>query len=369
MGVASTLARTTLNARQREMVRLIESSADSLQVLLSDLLDIARVEAGRLEISSEPFDVPETVFGVAELFRARAEDKGLGLSVQVAGAVAGRHVGDAVRLKQILANLLSNAVKFTEIGTVRLSVTAGPEADGAQELVFTIEDTGIGFDAETGARLFARFAQADGSITRRFGGTGLGLAISAALAELMGGRIEAASTPGQGSRFSLHLALPVASSDAAGAAEPAGDLSLGRLNDEADPAGSALRILVAEDHEVNRRVVQLIFEGLDVELTMAEDGVEALERFVQEDFALVLMDMQMPRMDGLQATRAVREREAAERLGRTPVIMLTANALPEHEAAGRAAGVDAFLTKPIVAAELLAAVNAVLAGEARRDAA
>jgi CheY-like chemotaxis protein len=291
---------------------------------------------------------------VMELFRAKAEDKGLKLAVHIDRAVARRHVGDAVRLKQILGNLLSNAIKFTGEGWVRLDIEAEEEADGVQALSLAVSDTGIGFDAETGARLFTRFAQADGSITRRFGGTGLGLSISGALAQLMGATLEADSAPGRGSCFTLRLALPVA-----GAAETAAE-------DPGDPASAAesagpLRILVAEDHEVNRRVVQLIFDALEVELTMAVDGQEAVQRFAPGAYDVVLMDMQMPRMDGLEAIAAIRQREAAAAADPTPIIMLTANALPEHEAAGRAAGADGFLTKPIVASALIAAVQAAVA--------
>jgi signal transduction histidine kinase/ActR/RegA family two-component response regulator len=357
LGVAGALARTGLNARQCEMVRLIETSAESLQVLLADVLDLARVEAGRLEITPEPFDLRETAMGIVELFRAKAEEKGLELSVRVDSAVERRHQGDATRLKQIIGNLLSNAVKFTEAGGVSLSIEASQSVDGGQALTLSVEDTGIGFDAETAARLFARFAQADGSISRRFGGTGLGLSISAALAELMGGRIEVTSRPGQGSRFSLCVTLALAADDVdAPAASASADQALGILDRPA-------RILVAEDHQVNRRVVQLIFEGLGVELTMAEDGAAAVEAFAPGAFDLVLMDMQMPRMDGLQAIGAIRRREAAEGGRPTPIIMLTANALPEHEAAGRAAGADGFLTKPIVAADLIAAVQDALADQ------
>jgi signal transduction histidine kinase len=362
LGVAGALGRTSLNARQTEMVRLIETSADSLQVLLSDMLDLARVEAGRLELSPEPFDLRETVMGIIELFRPKAEEKGLEIAVNVSRLVARRHSGDAVRLKQILGNLLSNAVKFTSEGRVSLSVAADDAADGAQSLRLAIEDTGIGFDAATGKRLFSRFAQADGSITRRFGGTGLGLSISNALAELMGGTISAVSTPGEGSRFTLALALPVA--DAEEAPSPAENLGEPEV---AEDAGRLLRILLAEDHAVNRKVVQMIFDGLPIELDMAEDGVEAVRQFAVGAYDLVLMDIQMPVMDGLEATRAIRLMEAEEGRVRTPVFMLTANALPEHQAAGRAAGSDGFLTKPIVAGDLLAAVQAAVAD--RTDAA
>jgi CheY-like chemotaxis protein len=363
MGVASALGRSSLDGRQREMVRLIETSADTLQVLLADVLDLARVEAGRLEVNPEPFDLREAAQNVADLFRPKAEEKGLELQVGVAQGVSRRFVGDAVRLKQILGNLLSNAVKFTERGRVSLAIEAGPAAAGRQALTFAVEDTGIGFDAETARRLFARFAQADGSITRRFGGTGLGLSISSALAELMGGEIGATSTAGAGSRFTLTLDLPLAAGaedDSDGVADGAGEAVAAAAED----AGRPLSILVAEDHEVNRRVVQLIFDGLDVDLTMAVDGAEAVERFAAGAFDLVLMDMQMPVMDGLEAMAAIRRRETTMAAARTPIIMLTANALPEHEAAGRAAGADAFLTKPIVAADLLAAVQAALTADA-----
>jgi signal transduction histidine kinase/AmiR/NasT family two-component response regulator len=362
LGVAGALARTSLNARQREMVRLIETSAESLQVLLADVLDLARVEAGRLEIAPAPIDMRETAMAMAELFRAKAEEKGLRLSVCIDGAIARRHLGDATRLKQIIGNLLSNAVKFTETGGVTLSLEAAGRVGGAEALTLSVEDTGIGFDAETARRLFGRFAQADGSISRRFGGAGLGLSISAALAELMGGRIDARSTPGEGSCFTLTVTLPLAADEA-----EASDAGARHAQDLAS-AERAVRILVAEDHEVNRRVVQLIFEGLGVELTMAEDGAAAVAAFAPGAFDLVLMDMQMPRMDGLEAIAAIRRCEAESASVPTPIVMLTANALPEHEKAGRAAGADGFLTKPIVAADLIAAVQDALAAAAAADA-
>jgi signal transduction histidine kinase/ActR/RegA family two-component response regulator len=362
MGVASALGRTNLDVRQREMLGLIESSADQLQALLTDVLDLARVEAGRLDISPEPFDLHEAALAVASLFRAKAEEKGLDLLVRLAPTAPRRVIGDAVRLKQILGNLLSNAVKFTEKGQVRLCIDAVTAPNGALQVRFLVEDTGIGFDAQTKARLFSRFAQADGSITRRFGGSGLGLSISSALTELMGGTISADSVLGLGSVFALTLPFQLAAEalETPSAEEPS-----------TSQGGDALptRILVAEDHAVNRRVVELIFEGLGVELTMAEDGVEAVERFERQAFDLVLMDMQMPRLDGLEAIAAIRALERRAGAPRTPVIMLTANALPEHQAAGKAAGADAFLAKPIVAADLIAAVQQALADSANAQAA
>jgi signal transduction histidine kinase/CheY-like chemotaxis protein len=353
IGVVGALARTDLAPRQRDMVQLVETSADSLQVLLNDVLDLARVEAGELAIYAEVFDLRATCRAIVDLFQAKAEEKGLTLELRIAPGVAERHIGDAARLKQILGNLVSNAIKFTDRGRVELSVAAGPEIEGEQALSLAVADTGIGFDAETGRRLFTRFAQADGSITRRFGGTGLGLSISQALTRLMNGEIEAASAPGEGSRFTVRLALAVATGD--DHAPP---------QDFAEPvlaAGRTLKILLAEDHDINRRVVSLMLDGLDVDLTMAVDGREAVARFRPGGYDLVLMDMQMPNMGGLEAITHIREAERDVGAAATPIVMLTANALPEHETAGLGAGADAFLTKPIVAGDLIETI-ARLAG-------
>jgi signal transduction histidine kinase/ActR/RegA family two-component response regulator len=353
IGVVGALARTDLAPRQREMVQLVETSADSLQVLLNDVLDLARVEAGELAIHAESFDLRATCRAIVELFRAKAEEKGLALELRIAPTVADRHVGDAARLKQILGNLISNAIKFTDRGQVELSVEAGPEIDGGQALSLTIADTGIGFDAETGRRLFARFAQADGSITRRFGGTGLGLSISLALTRLMSGEIEAVSVPGEGSRFTVRLVLAVATAD------DRPSLPKGLVEPVLD-AGRTLKIMLAEDHDINRRVVSLMLEGLNVDLTMAVDGREAVARFRPGAYDLVLMDMQMPNMGGLEAIAHIRQAERAVGVAATPIVMLTANALPEHETAGLGAGADAFLTKPIVASDLIETIARLL---------
>jgi signal transduction histidine kinase/CheY-like chemotaxis protein len=354
IGVVGALARTDLAPRQREMVQLVETSADSLQVLLNDVLDLARVEAGELAIHAENFDLRATCGAIVELFRAKAEEKSLALELHIAPTVADRHVGDAARLKQILGNLISNAIKFTDRGRVELSIEASPEIDGGQALSLTIADTGIGFDAETGRRLFARFAQADGSITRRFGGTGLGLSISLALTRLMNGEIEAVSVPGEGSRFTLRLVLAVA------AADDRPPLPRGLVEPVLD-AGRTLKIMLAEDHDINRRVVSLMLESLDVDLTMAVDGREAVARFRPGGYDLVLMDMQMPNMGGLEAIGHIREAEREVGAAATPIVMLTANALPEHETAGLGAGADAFLTKPIVAGDLIETIARLLA--------
>jgi CheY-like chemotaxis protein/anti-sigma regulatory factor (Ser/Thr protein kinase) len=261
-------------------------------------------------------------------------------------------VGDLVRLKQILTNLLSNAVKFTEKGEVRLTVR---DAGGAEpRFRFDVSDTGVGFDAAQKERIFARFQQADGSITRRFGGTGLGLAISRQLTELMGGALDCESEAGVGSTFSVVLPLPAAAEPVSGESvektQCAGSLS--------DPEGDGppLRVLLADDHPTNRKVVELILAQVGVELTSVEDGLAAVEAYAAGAYDAVLMDMQMPGMDGLTATRAIREHERSRGLAPTPIFMLTANALAEHLEASRHAGADRHLTKPITADELVSAL-------------
>jgi signal transduction histidine kinase/ActR/RegA family two-component response regulator len=351
MGIAGALARTTLKPEQREMVGLIESSAVVLESLLSDVLDSARIESGRLELSSEAFDLAASLRAVAALFEPKAAEKGLTLETSIAPTAEAMVSGDPVRLRQIVSNLLSNAVKFTDAGKVTLSVEATRSIETVC-LRLTVRDTGIGFDTAVGAKLFKRFEQADGSITRRFGGTGLGLAISRSIAETMGGTLEAVSQPGQGAAFTLALDLPRARGE--GAAPVARALAV-------EPAAlGSPRVLLAEDHPTNRKVVALILEAVGVDLTVVEHGQAAVEATEANDFDVILMDMQMPVMDGLTAIRLIRERERTTGAPRTPILALTANAMPEHAAASAQAGADGHLSKPIAAGKLVEAVrNAV----------
>ncbi len=346
IGVAQALARTDLSEQQREMLDLIHSSSRTLQTLLSDILDLARVESGRLELGDEPFDLARATEEAAQLYAAAARDKGLQFVVEVAPEARIWVHGDAVRLKQILTNLVSNAVKFTAAGFVSLTVDAGP-----QGLRFVVQDTGIGFDAETRDRLFSRFEQADGEITRRFGGSGLGLAISQELAAMMGGGLGCESEPGSGAAFIL--TLPLRPAEAPAAPTPT-------IVASADPGfaenNRRLRILVADDHPTNRRVVELILDQEAVDLVSVEDGAQAVEACRASTFDLVLMDMQMPVMDGLTATREIRLHELAMGTSPTPIVMLTANALSEHIAAGIDAGADRHLSKPFSVEALLAMV-------------
>jgi CheY-like chemotaxis protein len=254
----------------------------------------------------------------------------------------------------VLTNLVSNALKFTSEGRVRISVSAMDH----DRVSFRVSDTGVGFDAAQKARIFSRFQQADGSITRRYGGTGLGLAISSALVGLMGGRLDCDSTPGEGSVFWFDIPLPrVQEPSSPGADAPAVEVSAGPM-----------RVLLADDHPANRKVVEIMLSATPMELVAVENGRQAVEAFAAGGFDLVLMDMQMPVMDGLTATAEIRKLEAAREAPRTPVIMLTANAMAEHVAAGRAAGADGHLAKPITMDSLFSAIEAVLP-EREREAA
>jgi len=344
MGVAGALARTMLSAQQQEMVSLIETSAKTLETLLSDILDLARIEAGKMELRPEPFDLATSVNACSALFDAAAQAKGLDLEVAIAPAALGAYVGDAARLRQILSNLLGNAVKFTQSGRVRLQVDAR-RGETSSELRFEVSDTGIGFDADTKARLFSRFEQADGSITRRFGGSGLGLSISRSLAEAMGGRLEGDAEPGVGAIFTLTIELP----------RCVGAFDLWCETAEPEPADPlvGMRVLLAEDHPTNRRVVELILGAAGVDLTCVENGAEAVEAFRDRAFDLILMDMQMPVMDGLTAIGEIRRLEQMAGADPTPICVLTANAMPEHVSASLAAGADGHLSKPILADALL----------------
>ena len=349
IAISETLAGQQTTPKGRELAELIASSGRLLERVLTDILDFSKIEAGEIKLSRDDFTMERMVGGIAELHRASAESKGLAFSWTVAPDAAGRFAGDTVRLSQVLSNLLSNAVKFTETGSVTLDV----RAEGAA-IQFAVTDTGIGFGEEVRQRLFKRFEQADASIRRRFGGTGLGLAISRSLVELMDGTVDVESTPGQGSVFTVHVPLERLRGEAAVERAPAPQTI--------DIAGC--RVLLAEDHPTNQKVVQLILESVGVEPVIVENGQLAIDLLKAERFDIVLMDMQMPELDGLSATAMLRAFEMKTGLPRTPVIMLTANALDEHVRASHEAGADLHLSKPIHA---MALIESIVQAIASRD--
>ncbi len=360
IGLTDALARGELSAGQREIVEIIRASGQSLERLLNDVLDLARVESGRLEIRHEAFRLGEVVRQVSGLASLRARDKGVRFRLVADPSVETMVMGDPDRLKQVLLNLLSNAVKFTDDGDVALRVW--PLTTRAEQVFrFEVSDTGVGFDQEHKARLFQRFEQADGSITRRFGGSGLGLAIVSELTTLMGGTLDAHGIKGSGATFTVELPLPPATAELTGSDAPAAPAAPKR-------ASRPVRVLIAEDHPTNRKVVELLLQGAGTDLTTVENGAQAVDAFAHERFDIVLMDMQMPVMDGLTAIGAIRKIEAERDAPRTPIIALTGNALPEHVLASEAAGADAHLSKPITAAALLPAIEKALAGAAAASA-
>ncbi len=360
LGVAGVLAGTALDAKQRQMVAIIESSAGTLQRVLSDVLDLARMEAGRIDIQAEPFALGEVVRLMARGAQVQAEGKGLDFELIAPVDADPWVIGDRVRLEQILGNLLGNALKFTEKGRIDLVFSRVGD-------VWRIEvrDTGIGFDPDRTEQLFQPFHQADDTITRRFGGTGLGLSIARDLARGMGGELTAAGRPGAGAVFTLTLPLPACAPVEAAAKAPApvftpridapAPEALDEAADEAEPG--AVRILLADDHATNREVVRLILESAGVVLVSVEDGAQAVEAFKAEPFDAVLMDIQMPVMDGFTAVRLIRDHERNTGARRTPILVLSANVMPEHLEGSAAAGADDHLPKPIIAVALLQALE------------
>ena len=360
VGIANTLATTHLDAHQKEMVDLIDASGRTLARLLSDILDFSKIEAGKVEIERASFDLRAELDAAALLLQTYATDKKLQFDVTYGEHAQGWFFGDATRIKQIVANLVSNAIKFTDQGEVHVFIHW---SDASEILEIKVCDTGIGFDKDTGRRLFQRFIQADTSITRRFGGTGLGLAICRGLIEAMGGGLNWESAPGEGSTFIVRIPLEREEGPSLTASP---DTSL----TPAAPAQVApLRILAAEDHPTNQKVLRLILEPLGVDLTLCADGKAALKAYQSSHFDVILMDMQMPVMDGLTATKAIREHEKTHHLPATPVVMVTANAMRQHRDQAIAAGANSHLAKPFTPVSLMHAIEAALADMPMADAA
>ena len=340
LGMSSLLLKTPLDGRQREYVSTLKSSAESLLTIINDILDFSKIDAGKLVIEQVAFSPVALVQGVTALFQARALEKNLHLTLSLPEAPPAALLGDPTRIRQILLNLVDNAIKFTKSGEVELSARFEPVGDTI-DCRFNVQDSGIGINAETQDRLFQAFSQADSSTTRHYGGTGLGLAVSSQLAELMGGRLTVESAPGQGSCFTLLLHLPATT------------LPLAEL-----PTQPIIqlqgRILVVEDHPVNQKVLAHQLREMGLQYTLSPSGKDALRLLMEDDFDLVLMDWQMPEMDGLEATRQVRQLPTDTR--HIPIIALTANASAGFREACLAAGANDYMSKPYSEAALAASL-------------
>jgi signal transduction histidine kinase/AmiR/NasT family two-component response regulator len=348
LGMVQVMGRHPLDPEQRERLEVIGTAGQSLLSVLNGVLDISKIEAGKLELEIHPFDLLRTVQGATASHATLAAQKDVGFDLDVAEDVRGFWLGDGGKLGQILANLISNAVKFTAKGTIGVRVTSAP--DGG--LSFEIADSGLGIPADKLGSIFEKFTQVDASTTRRFGGTGLGLTICREYVELMGGELEVASREGAGSTFTFTLPLVRAGS-------AAGDEAPAEARVE-DIGAAELRILAAEDNPVNRLILQALLEPLGADMTLAENGREAVEAFRTGRFDVILMDIQMPELNGIEAAAQIRAMEDASGAPRTPIIALTANVMRHQIDEYRSAGMDDFVAKPIEASALVHAIEIAL---------
>lgn len=344
LGMADLLLHTSLSQEQQDYARTIRESATLQLAILNDLLDTAKIDSGKLTLERVAFNPADLLEQVRVGFAAMAQEKGLSFTVWSDGlppAVS----GDPLRLRQILSNLVNNAIKFTKEGEVKVNASATVEAERA-ELTFAVVDTGIGIGADQQARIFDKFAQADGSTTRRFGGTGLGLSICRSLVDLMGGSIHVESTPRAGSRFWFTVTLPIAGELVSRPEKPAQKVLF----------RAALPLLVAEDNRVNQKVAVALLGSFGLQVEVANNGAEAVEKCTKNHYAVILMDCQMPEMDGYEATRRIRRLQGR----RVPILALTAGAGEADRRLALEAGMDGFIAKPVHRDELVRALQRFL---------
>ncbi|MCA6239246.1 MAG: response regulator [Phenylobacterium sp.] len=342
IGFSSLLARVPgLPALAETYIRKVIASGETLLAVVNDILDFSKLEAGQVDLDPGPFHLRDFLDEVIDLFAAQAEAKGLRLELQLSDPTPEYLLADRSRVQQVLVNLLSNALKFTEEGSIRVEARYHWNRS---VLEISVTDTGVGVSDELLEKLFQRFTQADGSISRRFGGSGLGLSICRQLTKLMGGSISARSKPGAGSTFTFDLVAP-----------PAGDVAPAVPAEALEDAQDSLRILVVDDVEANREIVRALLEAVGQQVEEASGGQEAVSLAVRQTFDLILMDLQMPGMDGFATTRAIRQLSPEN--GTTPIVALSANVLPEHVAEAERAGMNDHIGKPIVPARLIATIN------------
>ncbi|TAH67538.1 MAG: PAS domain-containing sensor histidine kinase [Rhodopseudomonas palustris] len=361
LGLANMLLETRLDPEQHHAVSVIRDSGDNLQRILNDILDLSKLEAGRFQFETVDFSVVAITEAVSAVIGPMARNKGLTLEIDIADNLPKALSGDGARIRQVLINLASNAVKFTERGGVTIKVTCTEAGDKMVSVEWRVSDTGIGIAEDRVGMLFSDFAQADVTINRRFGGTGLGLAISRRIVEQMGGVIGVDSVHGQGSTFHFRLKLPV--SDRLISDHRLDRVGADDLRMRIAMLGRPLRVLIAEDDRTNQLVVTKMLQEFEAEIRLVEDGVQAVEALAEARYDIVLMDLRMPNMDGLAATRAIRAH--GRKYAVLPIIALTANAFPEDVTQCREAGMNDFLAKPLRKPALVAAILRALRGGAK----
>jgi signal transduction histidine kinase len=359
LAMAEVMAMDDLKPAQRERLSVIRESGGLLLAVLNDVLDLSKIEAGRLELATEDFDLATLAGSLRDSFAGQARDKGLAFEVAVAAEAQGVWSGDVDRLRQILGNLVSNALKFTLQGAVAVRFASAEDGSG---LRIDVADTGIGISPEMQPRLFDKFVQADSSTTRQFGGSGLGLAICRELATLMGGGVAVQSREGQGSTFTVILAMPRGET-AAPVVEEAAPSNLS----SSSPPG--LRVLAADDNPTNQKVIAAVLAPLGADVELVADGAACVEAWKLGRCDIILMDIHMPVMDGVEAARTIREIETAEGRARTPIVAVTANALAHQVEGYIAAGMDGHVAKPIEVTKLYAAIEAAMSAARLADAA
>jgi signal transduction histidine kinase/CheY-like chemotaxis protein len=352
MGVTSLLLDTDLSAEQRESLHLVQTSAEALLRVINDILDVSKIEAGRMSLEPVPFELREQLERCMKTLAYRADEKGIGLRCDVTPEVPDHVTGDWLRLQQVMINLVGNALKFTEQGRVVVTIDMESRSGDDAMLHVAVADTGIGVPRERQAAIFDAFTQADGSTARSHGGTGLGLTISRRLVDMMGGRLWLSSEPGRGSTFHFTVRVGIRA-EAIQPVEPASAVA-------AETMTAALRILLAEDNRVNQFLALRLLEKAGHQVETANNGRAALAALARDRFDLVLMDLQMPEMDGFEATARIREQERGTGT-RLPIVALTANAMVGDRERCLAAGMDGYVSKPIDAARLLAEIRRVQA--------
>jgi CheY-like chemotaxis protein/anti-sigma regulatory factor (Ser/Thr protein kinase) len=340
MGMSSALGATSLRPEQKTMVGTIQKSGQILLTILNDVLDLSKIEAGEFKLAEETFGVNDVASPIHDLFKAIADEKNLVLELNSEIPKQCRFESDPARIRQIVSNLVSNALKFTEKGKVSIDVSEEVNGKGEHFLLFDINDTGIGISLEAQKTIFDKFTQVDSSLSRKYDGTGLGLAICHQLAEQMGGEIDLRSEEGKGSSFRFFVPVKKL--------EDAVEETVAKEKQNTDkPEKPSVKILIAEDNRTNRMVIKAILKPTKAELIFAEDGVEAVQLWKTGSFDLVLMDIQMPNMNGVEATKTIRSLEIDGDLSKTPIVAVTANAMPHQQKEYLAAGMDDHVSKPI----------------------